>query len=154
MQSLLEWKPFHSLFPLLWLFFSFLSFFLLLLRLLQDCIGSIQVNSAMPNRFADCHRLKKGELENTKETKKNIGFFPSEIRSYCLSTSFRDLHLDIPSFYLFRESYLTMKKIIHFNEMLYFSLLPWALRGKWSSWIQNCFPLLWNLFSCNFTVCL
>ena len=51
-------------------------FFFLLLRLLQDCIGSIQVNSAMPNRFADCHRLKKGGARKHKRDKENIGFFP------------------------------------------------------------------------------
>ena len=65
------------------IFFSFFFISLSPVALLQDCIGSIQVNSAMPNRFADCHRLKKGELEKHKRDKENIGFFPlSKIRSY------------------------------------------------------------------------
>ena len=98
------------------------------------------MNSAMPNRFADCHRLKKGELENTKETKKNIGFFPSEIRSYCLSTSFRDLHLDIPPFYLFRESYLAVKEIILMKCFIaHYSFVPCEGQVKFSDQIFSFF---------------
>ena len=44
-------------------FFVFFSLILchpLFLLLLVPKIGSTQVNSAVPNRFADCHRLKKG----------------------------------------------------------------------------------------------
>ena len=102
-------------------------FFFLLLRLLQDCIGSIQVNSAMPNRFADCHRLKKGELENTKETKKNIGFF-SHLKFALIACPLLlgTCILIFPPFIcLGKVIYLAMKEIILMKCFIaYYSFLP------------------------------
>ena len=73
---------------------------------------------------------KRGARKHKRNKEKHWLFFPSEIRSYCLSTSFRDLHLDISPFYLFRESYLAMKEIILMKCFIaHFSFVPW-LEGQ------------------------